>query len=74
MKRLLATLMLIVCLSFPAKAGHVLGSGIYCECDNPASHTLNGTVRDSNQESAPDSDVDLGLFLVAVLLYLKARA
>lgn len=75
MKRLLATFLLIMCLSFPGRAGHVMGMGAYCPCDNPESHnTLNGVVRDDNQESAPDSDVDLGLFLVAVLLFLKARA
>jgi hypothetical protein len=71
MKRLVATLTLILCLSFPVFAGHVQVGGYgWCECDNPESHnTLNGPV----QESAPESET-LGLLLVAVLLYLKARA
>ena len=52
-----------------------MGNGVYCGCDNPGNHTtVDGVVRDNHQESAPDSDVDLGLFLVAVLLFLKARA
>ncbi len=75
MKRLLATFTLILYLSFPVFAGHTQTGGIECDCDNLESHnTPNGLVRDNNQELAPDSDIDLGLFLVAVLLSLKARA
>ena len=72
MKRLVATLTLILCLSFPVFAGHVQG-GEFCTCNNPESH-LNGVVRDNNQETTPDSAVDLGLLLVAVFLYLRAKA
>src|SRR4051812_46601864 len=32
MKRLLATVTLMCCLSFPAYAGHVLPDGAYCAC------------------------------------------
>src|SRR6185295_14783360 len=32
MKRLLATVMLMCCLSFPAYAGHVIPDGAYCAC------------------------------------------
>jgi hypothetical protein len=68
--------MLILCLSFPVFAGHVQGGGFgYCPCDNPESHnTLNGVIRDDSQETAPNSDITLGLLLIAALLYLKAKA
>lgn len=74
MKRLLATLTLILCLSFPVFAGHVQG-GEFCSCNNPESHNgPSGLVRDDNQEQAPVSSFELGLVLIAVLLYLKSRA
>ena len=75
MKKLAPVCLLILCLSFPAFAGHTTSGFGWCECDNPESHnTLNGVVRDNNQETTPDFSVDLGLFLAAVLLYLRAKA
>jgi len=78
MKRLLATLTIIVCLSFPVHAGHVVGEAAYCDCNNPESHTMNtrsadcGTVQDKNQDSTPDTDLGLILILLAVWLRIKA--
>ena len=74
MKRLVAVCMLILCLSFPVLAGHTTPGYGWCECDNPAGHTLNRVVRDDSQESTPDSDLTLGLVLVVVLLYLRTKA
>jgi hypothetical protein len=69
MKRLVGSLLLIVCLSFPVLAGHVPIGGIgWCECDDPRSHTL-------NMQTEEDQPLDiLSLGFEAVLLYLKARA
>jgi hypothetical protein len=78
MKRLLATLTLIVCLSFPVQAGHVFGSGAPCECgtkscveDYPgecAGHFA------TQQSESPTDFSGLGIVLVALLYWLRARA
>ena len=50
-----------------------MGGGIgHCPCDNPENCQFNGVVRE--QEPTPDSSIELSLLLVAVLLYLRARA
>jgi hypothetical protein len=79
MKRLLATLTLILCLSFPAFGGHVQAGGYAsCECgtlgcieDYPGE--CDGHQRD--QQGAP-SDLSSGILLIlaAILLGLKFRA
>lgn len=78
MKRLLATLTLIVCLSFPVLAGHVVGEAGYCDCNNPnGPHPMSaqsgdcGTVQDKNQDSTPDTELGLILILLATLLRIK---
>jgi hypothetical protein len=76
MKRLLATVTIILFLSFPAYAGHVLGTGVYCDCGT------SGCVRDYEGEcgghNTNQAPTDLGsgtlLFLAALLLGLKLRA
>ena len=81
MKRLLATLTLILCLSFPVLAGHVLGTGRYCECNNPNSHVNGqsigisdgkGTLENIEQPTTPD--IELAWLLLAVVIYLRAKA
>ena len=73
MKRLVATLMLILCLSFPVLAGHVMGDR-YCECDNPGSHnTLNMSAENEKDTQDSASEIELGLILF-ILLFLKAKA
>ena len=78
MKRLLATLILIMCLSFPTYAGHVQSTGVACSCNTA------GCIEDyegecgghhTNQQSTP-SDLGSGtlLILAALLLGLKLRA
>ena len=64
MKRLLATLTLILCLSFPVLAGHRYGRRWYCDCNDPNSHvsgqSLNisdgheGTLDNTEQPTTPD--------------------
>jgi hypothetical protein len=77
MKRLLATLTLILCLSFPALAGHVQADGVYCDCNNP-DHTMNtrsadtGIVEGKNQDSTPETELGLILMLLAAWLKVKA--
>ena len=78
MKRLLATLILILCLSFPALGGHVYGSGYACSCGTPnCIEDYEGECggHNTNQQSIP-SDLGSGtlLILAALLLGLKFRA
>ena len=78
MKRLLSVSLLMLCLSFPAFAGHALVGGYACECRTA------GCIEDyegecgghqTNQQSTP-SDLGSGtlLILAALLLGLKLRA
>ena len=78
MKRFLATLTLIVCLSFPVQAGHVFGTGYACSCGTPSCvEDYEGECggHQINQQSTP-SDLGSGtlLILAALLLGLKFRA
>ena len=76
MRRLLATLTLIVCLSFPAYAGHVQTSGAYCDCNT------SGCIPDYPGECgghrATQAPTDLGseslLILASLMLWLRLRA
>jgi hypothetical protein len=80
MKRLLPVLLLMLCLTFPAFAGHTLGGGAYCECGTP------GCVEDypgecgrsgnaTTQGDAPkDITSELGIAIVALLLWLRLKA
>lgn len=80
MKRLLPVLLLMLCLTFPAFAGHTLGGGAYCECNTP------GCVEDypgecaragrsATQDDTPnDATAELGILLVALLFWLRLKA
>ena len=79
MKRLLATLTLILCLSFPVLAGHVLADGVDTVIATiPKATPMSaqsgdcGTVQDKNQESTPDTELGLILILLAAWLGIKA--
>ena len=79
MKRLLATVTLILCVSFPALAGHVQSTGYACSCGTP------GCIEDypgecsghgaGQQSSTP---TDLGseslLVLAALVLWLRFKS
>jgi hypothetical protein len=82
MKRLLATLTLIICLSFPILAGHTQASGVWCNCDDPSSHINGqsttgisdgheGTLDNVDQSTTPD--LELALLLLAMLFLLKPK-
>ena len=77
MKRLLATIMLIVCLSFPVQAGHVFGTGYACSCEQA------GCIEDYPGEcgghrasqQAPTTDFSgLAIVLVGLLFWLRTKA
>jgi hypothetical protein len=78
MKQLLATVTLILCLSFPAAAGHVQIGGFWCDCNNPESCTT-GQLREGteqttdepqNSETYNDAVSELDLILEAFILWL----
>jgi len=68
----------MLCLSLPAFGGHTLGGGSYCECNTP------GCVEDypgecdraaTNQDETPkDVTSELGIAIVALLLWLRLKA
>ena len=81
MKRFAAAFALICCLSFPVLAGHRPVGDAYCDCGTP------GCIEDypgecgggplvSTQESGSSSDAtaEVGILLVALLLWLRMKA
>jgi hypothetical protein len=84
MKRVLATLILIICLSFSVLAGHVHPSGGWCECGAPScicdpGETPQGTTFDETANETQDDNQntpaeELSLCIVAVLLFLRITA
>ena len=79
MKRLLSVSLLMLCLSFPAFAGHNVIGGYACECktvgcieDFPgecSEHSAN------QQSTSPDAGtVELGIVVVALLLWLRLKS
>ena len=82
MKRLLAVCLLMLALSFPVLAGHTMPGGAYCECGTT------GCVQDypdecgdgyrpmtTHQKNAPsDTTAELGIAIVALLLWLRMKA
>jgi hypothetical protein len=78
MKRLLATLTLILCLSFPIHAGHVMGNGRYCPCDDPSSCTSSLTLKANEPtqdgaelDKAPNVPSELGLAFKLLVFWLN---
>jgi hypothetical protein len=80
MKRLLPVLLLMLCLSFPAFAGHTVAGGAYCECGTPGCiEDYPGECGRSGQSATQDNtpkDVssELGIVIVALLLWLRLKA
>jgi hypothetical protein len=77
MKRLLSVCLLMLCLSFPALAGHNVIGGAYCEpCDNVTcicdEQDRNRTNSTQDESSDLGSEVLLSLFVLLVLLRYKA--
>jgi hypothetical protein len=83
MKRLLGVCTLILCVSFPAFAGHTVAGDNYCSCgtlncleDYPGE--CSGKLP-STPANAPDSGpeggaAEWGIVLVALLLWLRLKA
>jgi hypothetical protein len=80
MKKGLAVLLLTFALSFPCFAGHTVPGNLYCDCGTP------GCVQDypgecgllgqsATQNDTPkDVTSELGIAIVALLLWLRLRA
>ena len=78
MKRLLAVLLLILCLSFPALAGHTYGGGYACSCETPGCiedypGECDGNRRTQQGTSPKDETAVLGIVIVALLLWLRMK-
>ena len=76
MKRLLATLTLILCLAFPVFAGHTTGDNRYCDCNDPENCTNSLTIQPGTQlnPATDDATLKLGILLAALVLLLKVKA
>jgi len=72
----------MLCLSFPAFGGHVVIGGAYCDCGTPGCiEDYPGECGDgyrpmtTHQKNAPsDATAELGIVIVALLLWLRLRA
>jgi hypothetical protein len=79
MKRLLAVLLLILCLSFPALAGHTQAGGYKsCECGTPECvedypGECDGHAANQQGSSPGDATVGLGIVILALLLGLRLK-
>jgi hypothetical protein len=83
MKRLLGVCTLILCVSFPAFAGHTVAGDNYCSCGTPyCLEDYPGECDDRSRstpmnapDGAPESGTaELGIVLVALLLWLRLKA
>ena len=79
MKRLLAVLLLMLCLTFPVFAGHTLQGGYACTCgtvgcieDYPGECFGYGTNQRSN--SPIDDSAALGIVILALMFWLRLKA
>ena len=87
MKRLFAVCMLMLCLSFPAIAGHALPGGAYCDCTPingscpccSASDLSQTAISDSEPVTEPADSTgadllpELEVLTVALLLWLRLK-
>jgi hypothetical protein len=81
MKRLLSVSLLMLCLSFPAFAGHTQTGGAYCECgtpgcveDYPGECGGSGNAATQQSKTPSDSTAELGILIVALLFWLRLKA
>jgi hypothetical protein len=80
MKRFLSVSLLMLCLSLPAFGGHTQAGGAYCECgtsgcveDYPGE--CGRLHRDIEPSKSPsETSAELGILLVALLLWLRMKA
>jgi hypothetical protein len=81
MKRLAAVVTLICCLSFPVLGGHRPVGDAYCDCgttgcveDYPGECDGSGNVATQQSDSSSDATAELGIMIVALLLWLRLKA
>ena len=81
MKRLVAVLSLIICLSFPAFAGHTVQGDSYCDCgtagcieDYPGECGGANYAASQPSEAPKDASAELGILIVALMLWLRLKA
>jgi hypothetical protein len=80
MKRLVAVLILIVCLSFPCFAGHGQIGGGYCDCGteecicDPGERPVRQPANDHEKDAPRDATSELAIAIVALLLWLRIKA
>ena len=79
MKRLVSVCLLMLCLSFPAFAGHTMPGGYACTCETAG--CIEDYVGECNghgttQQSATPNDgtAELAIVIVALLLWLRIKA
>jgi hypothetical protein len=81
MKRVLAVCLLIIALAFPAFAGHTIAGNMYCDCgtagcveDYPGECGFKSSVATQQGDSPSDATAEVGIVLVALMLWLRLRA
>jgi hypothetical protein len=84
MKRVLAVCLFILILAFTSFAGHTVGGNKYCGCatqgcleDYPGecSYKLSADSNQASSSNAPvDATAELGIVIVALMLWLRLRA
>ena len=78
----MAVVSLIICLSFPAFAGHTVPGDAYCDCGTAGCEEsypgeCGGNyqpTRTRQNESPRDASVELGIVIVALMLWLRLKA
>ena len=78
MKRLLSVWLLMLCLSFPAFAGHTIAGGYACTCGTSGciedyDGECNGHGATQQGATPNDGATELGIMLVALLLLLRLK-
>ena len=79
MKKLAAVSLLICALSFPAFGGHTVVGNYYCNCSTPGCiedypDECNNKMLSTPTEAPSDGTTELGIALVALLLWLRLKA
>ncbi len=79
MKKLLAVLLLILSLSFPALAGHTVAGGYACTCDMPGCiedypGECNGHNTNQQGQSPKGGTVEFSIVIVALIFWLRLKA
>jgi hypothetical protein len=81
MKKVLGICLLIFALAFPVFGGHTQSGNLYCDCgtpgcveDFPGECGRSGNAATPSNEPLSDSTAELGIVIVALLLWLRLKA